>query len=213
MASFMTIPLYKLLCNISTTSLSKVFYNMELCSYNDVQIRTNILSFYNSEYLLYNSYTMDFVPLRSILYGYSTVTDIVSHKICNIINHYSIHIDLHIFYEIRFCLRVSNISPLEFQFQSLQDHIIMIPGETGLIFFRLHNPTQYDITGISLYSVYPTQFSIYLQKIQCFCFDELLIRSHETIELPVLFYLDKLLLLDNKISEKIIYLSYTLFRD
>lgn len=113
------------------------------------------------------------------------------------------------YYELHFISRVSNYSLLEFK--SLQDRIIMCPGETGLIFFRIFNPTCYDISGISLYFVYPNNISIYIHKMQCFCFDYINIKSNETIELPILFFIDKLLLLDNNLFDRLIYISYIFF--
>jgi len=59
-----------------------------------------------------------------------------------------------------------------------------------LSFFRLYNPTNYIIKGITIYLLSPFEINLYLYKIQCFCFDELLLYSFESIELPILFYID-----------------------
>lgn len=112
-------------------------------------------------------------------------------------------------FEVKFFSKVSNFSLLEFK--SLQESIIICPGETGLVFFRLFNPMNYELTGMSLYFIYPSNISIYVHKIQCFCFDLIKIKSNESIELPILFYLDNLLLYDNSIFEKLIYISYIFF--
>lgn len=95
------------------------------------------------------------------------------------------------------------------EFISLQPCIIANPGETTLIFFRIYNTTSFDIVGTSLYYIFPAIASIYVKKIQCFCFDLLQIHSFESIELPVLFYISKYLELSSNLYTFII--SYVFF--
>ena len=91
--------------------------------------------------------------------------------------------------------RVSNYSPLEFI--TLQDNIYVFPGEPNLIFFRLYNPTRLELTSISIYFVYPSNAAAYVNKVQCFCFDQITVKSFETMELPVLFQIESSGLLDS----------------
>lgn len=112
-------------------------------------------------------------------------------------------------FNIRFFSNVSNFALIEFI--SLQDNLLIYPGETGLAFFRIYNPTTFTVTGLSLYFIHPNNISVYITKIQCFCFDMIQIKSCETIELPILFFLNKLLLFDNIIFDNIIYISYIFF--
>ena len=63
------------------------------------------------------------------------------------------------------------------------------PSETYLVFFRIYNPTDYIIKGISIYFISPNTVSVYILKIQCFCFDELLLYGFESVDLPILFYI------------------------
>lgn len=54
---------------------------------------------------------------------------------------------------------------------------------------------------------------VYFNKIQCFCFEEQRLLPHETIEMPVLFYLDPAMLEDRDMrSIERITLSYTFFK-
>jgi cytochrome c oxidase assembly protein subunit 11 len=102
---------------------------------------------------------------------------------------------------------------LEWKFIPLQKELRLIIGESGLAFFEAHNPTDYPITGISTYNVTPQQAGIYFNKIQCFCFDEQLLKPHETIEMPVFFFIDPSFLEDSKMDQvDTITLSYTFFR-
>jgi len=98
-----------------------------------------------------------------------------------------------------------NIGFLEFK--PLQESVLMIPGETILVFFRVFNPTNYEVTCISYYLVFPMEYSIYIHKLQCFCFNVTLINHFETLELPVLFYLDRSIYLSD-INDKNIYIYY-----
>ncbi len=73
----------------------------------------------------------------------------------------------------------------------------------------MYNTVGYDITGISIYLLYPTDFLIYFNKIQCFCFEELLLYPYESIDLPVIFFVSNEILnyVDYFYSNKL-YLSY-----
>jgi hypothetical protein len=115
-----------------------------------------------------------------------------------------------IYIDIHFYARVSDYSVLEFK--SLQDKIIMSPGETASVFFRLYNPLMQDVTGMSLYYIYPTEPAIYVQKIQCFRFDMIRLKAGETIELPVSIHLDKTLMLYNNMLDNKIYIWYIFFQ-
>jgi hypothetical protein len=97
-------------------------------------------------------------------------------------------IDFDIIYIVYFSTSVTNTNLVEFL--SLQNYIYIYPAETYLSFFRLYNPTNYIIKGITIYLLSPFEINLYLYKIQCFCFDELLLYSFESIELPILFYID-----------------------
>ena len=75
------------------------------------------------------------------------------------------------------------------EFCTLQKFIYIIPNETHLVFFRMYNSISFDISGISIYLIYPTEYLAYFNKIQCFCFEELLLYPHESIDLPVIFFI------------------------
>jgi len=90
-------------------------------------------------------------------------------------------------YIINFKFSNNNVNLVEFI--SLQNNIYIVPGETYLIFFRIYNPTDFIIKGISIYFISPNEINLYLFKIQCFCFDELLLYEFESVDLPILFYI------------------------
>lgn len=67
--------------------------------------------------------------------------------------------------------------------------------------------------GVSTYNVMPMKAGIHFNKIQCFCFEEQRLLPHETVEMPVLFYIDPAMLDDREMRgvDKLT-LSYTFFR-
>ena len=85
-------------------------------------------------------------------------------------------------------------------------------GETKTVFFRVTNESDRPYTGIAAFNVQPGIIGGYFVKIQCFCFNEQTIRPGETMDFPVVFYVDPAMRDDantNELSE--ITLSYTYF--
>lgn len=75
-------------------------------------------------------------------------------------------------------------------FEILQNKIYICPGESTLAFFRITNLTNETIQAFSIYVVSPTEFTPFINKLQCFCYEELLLYPNETVDLPVLFRLE-----------------------
>ena len=90
-------------------------------------------------------------------------------------------------YVVIFKAATTNVNLIEFI--TLQNSMYIAPSETYLVFFRIYNPTDYIIKGISIYFISPNTVSVYILKIQCFCFDELLLYGFESVDLPILFYI------------------------
>jgi cytochrome c oxidase assembly protein subunit 11 len=111
---------------------------------------------------------------------------------------------------VHFSGDVSDTMP--WKFHPIQQEIKVMIGETALAFYSAENPTDKSIIGISTYNVNPPQAGIYFNKIQCFCFEEQRLKPHESIDMPVFFFLDPAILDDPKMSDiDSITLSYTFF--
>lgn len=94
-------------------------------------------------------------------------------------------------------------------FYCLQTQQILLAGETSLSFYRILNKTNENILFYSVYIINPPNLTLFLVKVQCFCFEEILINAGELINLPILVYLDHSILLENKSNWiNIIYLEY-----
>ncbi|QSL64045.1 hypothetical protein MERGE_000200 [Pneumocystis wakefieldiae] len=72
---------------------------------------------------------------------------------------------------IRITFNADVSDSLEWDFAPLQKEIYVLPGETALAFYTVHNKSDKDIIGISTYSVTPVQTAPYFSKIACFCYE------------------------------------------
>lgn len=85
-------------------------------------------------------------------------------------------------------------------------------GDSGLAFYRAHNPTDETIVGTATFNVTPQQAGYYFNKIDCFCFVEQALKPGETVDMPVTFFIDPEIADDPALdSVTTITLSYTFF--
>ena len=91
-------------------------------------------------------------------------------------------------YTIHMCTRSAAAVLLEFY--ALQERLFIAEAETSLVLYRLYNPTLFDTVSIVVYFIVPDEYTMYVRKLQCFCFDILYVQPLESIELPVLFYIE-----------------------
>lgn len=104
-------------------------------------------------------------------------------------------------------------SSMDWKFVPLQDKIRINPGETSLIFYRAINNLDEPVVGVATYTVLPYEAGPYFNKIQCFCFEEQMLKPHEDVVMPVLFYIDPEFSKDPQLgSVDDVTLSYTFFR-
>jgi cytochrome c oxidase assembly protein subunit 11 len=85
-------------------------------------------------------------------------------------------------------------------------------GETSLAFFRATNNSDKPVTGQAVFNVTPEAFGLYFNKIACFCFTEQTLKPHQTVEMPVTFFLDPKLVDDRDVNGlPEVTLSYSFF--
>ena len=85
----------------------------------------------------------------------------------------------------------SNVHPgLPWRFEPEQTTISVKPGAQTKILYRAQNLSARAWTGQAAYNVSPDQVGKYFKKIQCFCFTEQTLKPGESVDMPVVFFVD-----------------------
>lgn len=106
----------------------------------------------------------------------------------------------------------ANVRGLPWTFTTLQTSQEAKIGETKLAFFRVTNNSDRPVTGRAVYNVSPDQAGAYFQKLQCFCFNDQTIGPHQTLDMPVLYFVDPKYADDFETrGQKVVTLSYTFY--
>jgi cytochrome c oxidase assembly protein subunit 11 len=107
----------------------------------------------------------------------------------------------------------ANVAPgLSWSFAPESPFIHMRLGEVRTVEFRVTNESDRPTAAVAAFNVQPDLAGQYFNKISCFCFDETLLKPHESKDLPVVFFVDPALAKDKDIASLTsITLSYTFF--
>ena len=106
----------------------------------------------------------------------------------------------------------TNVRGLPWEFRAEQRSQSLKLGETKLAFFKVTNHAEYPITARALFNVAPDQAGAYFRKLQCFCFSDQTIGAGQTVEMPVLYFVDPKFADDvNTRNFTDVTLSYTFF--
>ena len=97
-------------------------------------------------------------------------------------------------------------------FKPQQRAVKVVPGETALAFYTAYNPTDKPVTGVSTYNITPMKAGLYFNKIQCFCFTEQLLLPGQSVDMPVVFFVDPDMDKDRRYHNvRTVTLSYTFY--
>ncbi|MEM6535265.1 MAG: cytochrome c oxidase assembly protein [Pseudomonadota bacterium] len=111
---------------------------------------------------------------------------------------------------VRFDANVANAPLL---FRPLQTSVDIQLGEHGLAFYEVENTSSEDISVIASYNVTPHKTGRFFSKLECFCFEERVIKAGESKKLPVVFFVDPRLDEERNMNDvRTITLSYTFFQ-
>lgn len=88
---------------------------------------------------------------------------------------------------IRFDANVRNL-PWDFAPEQVSQELKI--GETGLAFYKVTNNGKTPLTGRASYNVLPESAGPYFQKLECFCFNDQTIQPGQTVEFPVVYFVD-----------------------
>jgi cytochrome c oxidase assembly protein subunit 11 len=107
----------------------------------------------------------------------------------------------------------SNVDPnLPWRFQPLEREVKVHLGEEKLVFYRATNVSQRPIVGTATYNVTPEPAGPWFNKVQCFCFTEQLLQPGQSVDMPVIFFVDPDMDKDRRYDNvRTITLSYTFF--
>lgn len=112
--------------------------------------------------------------------------------------------------EVRFDANVAD-APLLFRPLKVS-HKLPI-GAHGLAAYEVTNVSDNDVSVIAAYNVTPHTAGRYFNKLECFCFEERIIKAGETKKLPVVFFIAPELA-EEKLMDNVetITLSYTFYQ-
>lgn len=112
--------------------------------------------------------------------------------------------------KIRFDANID--SNLPWEFKSEQNEVTVRVGENNLIFYTAENKSDQAIIGTAVYNVTPHKAGAYFNKIQCFCFEEQLLKPKQKMIMPVSFFIDPEIENDDNLENvDTITLSYTFY--
>jgi cytochrome c oxidase assembly protein subunit 11 len=101
---------------------------------------------------------------------------------------------------------------LPWKFEPVQETVRIAPGARTQIFYRAKNLTARTTTGQAVFNVSPEIAAPYFSKIECFCFSEQTLKPGQSVDMPVVFFVDPKIMTDpdtKSIDE--ITLSYTFY--
>jgi cytochrome c oxidase assembly protein subunit 11 len=81
-------------------------------------------------------------------------------------------------------------SALPWKFEPVERTVTIAPGARTQILYRAKNLTARSTTGTAVFNVTPAKAGQYFSKIQCFCFTEQTLKGGQSIDMPVVFYVD-----------------------
>ncbi|MAZ72806.1 MAG: cytochrome c oxidase assembly protein [Flavobacteriaceae bacterium] len=101
---------------------------------------------------------------------------------------------------------------LPWDFEPLQRSMTVRVGESALAYYRATNTSDRPVTGVATYNVAPFKAASYFSKLECFCFTEQTLQPGESIDMPVLFFVDPLIDEERRMDDvTTMTLSYTFF--
>ena len=107
----------------------------------------------------------------------------------------------------------ANISPtLPWKFAAVEHSIRIQPGARTQALYRATNMTARSTVGTAVFNVTPAKAGQYFSKIECFCFSEQVLKGGQSVDMPVVFFVDPKIRTDpatRDIDE--ITLSYTFY--
>ncbi|WP_179956174.1 cytochrome c oxidase assembly protein [Pannonibacter tanglangensis] len=106
-----------------------------------------------------------------------------------------------------------NVTPgLGWEFAPEHRAVTMKMGETGQMAYVARNAGPAPSVGTSVFNVTPFEAAVYFNKLECFCFTEQPLAPGESVNMPVVFFVDPAMDKDPELKHVTeITLSYTFY--
>ena len=106
----------------------------------------------------------------------------------------------------------ANVRDMPWTFKPSQLSQTVKIGAQNVAFYKVTNNSDRPVTGHATFNVVPEQAGPHFQKLQCFCFSEQTIGPGESVEFPVVYFVDPEYATDPETRRRPeITLSYTFF--
>ena len=106
----------------------------------------------------------------------------------------------------------ANVANAPLRFKASQTNLPVQLGAHSLAFYEVKNTSASDVSVIASYNVTPHKAGRFFSKLECFCFEERIIKAGETKKLPVIFFVDPAMEEERGADDiRTITLSYTFF--
>lgn len=85
-------------------------------------------------------------------------------------------------------------------------------GQSTVTYYEVTNTSKRPVTGVATFNVAPIKAATYFVKTECFCFTEQTLQPGQTVDFPVIFYVDSLIDEEKRNDDvREVTLSYTFF--
>ena len=109
---------------------------------------------------------------------------------------------------VRFDGNVESGMPWEFGPEQVTQTLRI--GARKMAFFKARNLSPKAVTGVASFNVTPVNAGRYFNKVQCFCFNQQTLQPGQSVDMPVIYYVDPAILSDPEAKDiEQITLSYT----
>ena len=101
---------------------------------------------------------------------------------------------------------------LPWSFKPIKPKLFIKPGEVTTIEYEVENLDNKESTGIATFQYFPRQYGIYINKINCFCYDAKTLKAKERDKYMVVMFIDPEVTKDSKTKNtKEVTIQFTFF--